>query len=258
MDIVEWNRPGQRRHPWELARFEILYGLFAAAVPPGPGEKLVVDMGCGDGWFAEKLLQRRSDIRIIGVDPAYSGSGLEDRLTAMDERFFIVRTMEAAVALTDGSAAAAILLFDVIEHIEADRDFLTALRQAPFFSGDTTLLVSVPAYPSLFTAHDVFLQHYRRYTARSLQEVLVRAGLVPAKTAYFFAALLPLRWWEKQKEKRGRTKVQEGIGNWKGGPLATHIIRTALLLDFRLSKILAMAGLRLPGLSLYSICKKRA
>ena len=123
--------------------------------------------------------------------------------------------------------AAAVFLFDVIEHTEDDLHFLQEVSGAGFFDSKTALLISVPAFASLFTQHDVFLQHYRRYHAGMLEQVVMKAGFLPQRTAYFFSSLLPLRWWEKRQEARGIIKKQEGIGNWKGGKTVTGMIKGA-------------------------------
>jgi hypothetical protein len=54
------------------------------------------------------------------------------------------------------------------------------------------VLISVPAFQCLFSAHDRFLEHRRRYTAASLDSVITAAGLKPLATRYFFAAILPI------------------------------------------------------------------
>jgi hypothetical protein len=53
-------------------------------------------------------------------------------------------------------------------------------------------LVTVPAFQVLWSAHDVFLEHRRRYTLRGVEAVLRAAGLSVERGCYFYGALFPL------------------------------------------------------------------
>jgi hypothetical protein len=53
------------------------------------------------------------------------------------------------------------------------------------------VLVSVPAYPWLFSTWDQQLQHYRRYTRRGLQQVLEQSGFAVRRCTYAFSYALP-------------------------------------------------------------------
>ena len=64
--------------------------------------------------------------------------------------------------------------FEVLEHIEPDREALGRLND--LVVGGGTLLLSVPAKQWLFTAEDAFQGHVRRYERRELQEKLTAAG----------------------------------------------------------------------------------
>ena len=56
----------------------------------------------------------------------------------------------------------------------------------------TRFIVTVPAFMWLWSAHDVFLQHYRRYTLERIKGVLRAGGLTVESGCYFYAALLPI------------------------------------------------------------------
>lgn len=83
-----------------------------------------------------------------------------------------------------------ICMFDVLEHVDEDVPTLAALRTHLAAGG--RVLVTVPAYPWLWSAHDVFLHHKRRYTSRSLRQALVASGLAVDRITYFNMLLLPL------------------------------------------------------------------
>ena len=64
---------------------------------------------------------------------------------------------------------------------------------------DALVLVTVPAFQALWSGHDVFLEHKRRYTMAGLHRTLGKAGLEVTRSRYFFCALLPaigaMRLW---------------------------------------------------------------
>lgn len=83
-----------------------------------------------------------------------------------------------------------IALLDVLEHIEDDRDTVRVLGALLKPGGH--LLVSVPAFPFLWSAHDVVHHHKRRYVLRDLENTLRDAGLEIRYASYFNTALFPL------------------------------------------------------------------
>ena len=113
------------------------------------------------------------------------------------------------------------------------------------------MLVSTPAYQGLFSAHDRFLRHFRRYAPRDIRHVVEAGGLTVEAAGGLFHSLLPVRMAQVVRERvRPPHAAPEGIGAWQGGPGLTRVLDTALDLDTRLSLAMA-AGDRvlLPGLS---------
>ena len=83
-----------------------------------------------------------------------------------------------------------IVLLDVLEHLADDGAALTALAQRLTPGG--RLLITVPAFPWLWSAHDEAHHHHRRYTRHGLTELLTRNGLRVVHAAYFNFLLFPL------------------------------------------------------------------
>lgn len=83
-----------------------------------------------------------------------------------------------------------ITLLDVIEHIDDDRG---TLRQAANrLNKDGAILVTVPAYAWLWSAHDVVNHHKRRYTQAMLARTITGAGFHIVHLSYFNTLLFPL------------------------------------------------------------------
>jgi hypothetical protein len=157
--------------------------------------------------------------------------------------------------------ASLVLLMDVLEHIDDDRGFLTALRAKPYIGPDTKFLITVPAYQSLFCSHDAFLGHHRRYSNQLLHRLVDSSGLRVLDIGYFFSTLLPVRMLQVFKERTlssTATNRSSGVASWTRGGATAAILRGALVLDWRLSRVLHALGIRLAGLSNYAICATSA
>jgi len=257
MDIIEVNKSNIKRHPWELARFEIILELITNVLPPSEKIKTILDIGCGDCYLAVQLLGRRADIEIIGIDTAYSPDEANEKNKEINnQRFSLFQTLADAKNHLSGKDVECVLLLDVIEHIEDDHFFLQSLATSTIINNETRVLISVPAFQSLFTEHDIFLRHFRRYNKKTLQKTISSAGFIPLTFGYFFSSLLPVRLFRKFREKAGIKKVSRGIGEWNKSKFLTNLFRNYLLFDYKFSRILNKTGIRLPGLSLYCLCKK--
>ena len=139
----------------------------------------VLDIGAGSGIFSRHLLEQGGSSAVC-VDSAYA----EDRL----ESFFgkPVRFVREIIPCD----ADLVLLMDVLEHVDDDVQFIKAGVAGA--AAGAFVLITVPAFQSLFSAHDRFLEHRRRYTIRSLETTVRAAGLEIVSTRYFFALLLPV------------------------------------------------------------------
>jgi hypothetical protein len=118
------------------------------------------------------------------------------------------------------------------------------------------MLVTVPAFQGLFSEHDRFLRHCRRYNLPGLRKTLEAAGLTVVEDGYLFASLLPARLLGNVAEPRGfGTPAPRGIGAWRGGALLTRALTTALRLDNAILLAARRFGITLPGLSAWAVCK---
>lgn len=81
----------------------------------------------------------------------------------------------------------AIGIFDVLEHIENDLDFLKKILW--HLETEGILYLTVPAYQFLWSQEDNFAGHYRRYTLKKLTKLLVDSGFEIKYKTYFFSFL---------------------------------------------------------------------
>lgn len=139
----------------------------------------VLDVGAGSGFFSRHLVAKTTVREVWCVDTGYSND-FDDEVDGSPLRFR--RSL-------DSVDADLVLLMDVLEHVDDDAGLLAEYsRKVPPAS---TFVISVPAFQMLWSSHDEFLEHRRRYTLGQLERVVKRAGLNVDLGCYFFGGLLP-------------------------------------------------------------------
>lgn len=179
------------RHWWYVALRALLSQVWDRYLPSGPLRLL--DVGCGTGANL-KYLDGKADC--FGID-----------LSVEAIQFCLQRgTNRTAVASADRRPVAdnscdAVLLCDVLYH-RAVRDKSVPLREAHrALKPGCLLLVNVPAYQWLYSAHDVHVQTDRRFTRGELCALLQGSRLHVVYCTYWNALLFPaiaaIRLWRK-------------------------------------------------------------
>jgi SAM-dependent methyltransferase len=83
-----------------------------------------------------------------------------------------------------------IYILDVLEHID---DQVAILKSAQnYLTPSGKILVTVPAFEFLWSPHDDFVHHVRRYTKAGLKKVLEDSGYKVERISYFNSILFPL------------------------------------------------------------------
>jgi hypothetical protein len=142
-------------------------------------------------------------------------------------------------------------MLDVLEHIEDDLAFLQH-DVVPRLRPEGHVVMSVPAHPSLFTSHDTFLGHYRRYTRRQLLDVSGKF-FSNNQNGYLFTSLVLVRLLQRVTTSK-TVDAESGIGNWGAGMMVTNLVNYALFIDAFVSRALQTIQVRIPGLTVWTIC----
>lgn len=202
----------------------------------------VLDVGAGSGVFSRQLLDQGLCDSAVCVDPNYVQERREDH---HGKQISFVRSV-------DHSQQKLLLMMDVLEHVDDDIGFLEGYTQSLARGG--RVLITVPAFQFMWSGHDVFLEHRRRYSIQSIEAVIRSAGLTPVKSRYFFGSLFPivavLRMLRRVLLERGATVARSELKvypQWANRLLIQiHDLERRGLFTFN----------RLFGLSVFCICRK--
>lgn len=232
MDLCE-NKQAKFRHPWELSRTDVIINELSKLSIKGN----ILDIGCGDAYFDEKLINEYSDIDYLyGID-----INLQESIH--NEKAHYLNSYDGI----KGKQFDYILLMDVIEHIENDSEFMQSIRN--YIKPDGKILITVPAFQSLYGIHDKELSHFRRYNFKQLNAILKENGFRVVHWNYFYLSLLIVRFFTKNKSLK--------VNTWKEdeNTFKTKLFKGILNADYYVLKFLSKIGIKIGGLSLIAICE---
>jgi SAM-dependent methyltransferase len=145
-----------------------------------PRDARVLDAGCGSGRTLQELVRYGEvtgiELNEEAAELARSRGHGEVRVGRLEELPWPDQSFDLITCL------------DVIEHTPDDRPALAELRRVCRPGG--RLLVTVPAYPSLWSLHDEANHHYRRYSRASLRAAAADTGWVVDRMSSFNSLLL--------------------------------------------------------------------
>lgn len=185
MDAAAYSLAAQAEdeHWWYRGRRAVLKSVLDRYVPRSCQPLSVLEIGCGNGGnlplfstygrvFAIEMDDlARACASNRGIAEVEKGS-LPDRIPFEGDRFDLVTAL------------------DVIEHVEDDRKAMLSLCRLLAPSG--LLVITAPAYMWLWSQHDEFSHHKRRYTRTQLVSLMKAQGLKVHYSTYFNTLLFPL------------------------------------------------------------------
>jgi 2-polyprenyl-3-methyl-5-hydroxy-6-metoxy-1,4-benzoquinol methylase len=208
------------------------------------------DIGGGNGFVAKNLVEH--GIKTVLIEPGIDGCvnaqkrGLE---------YVVCSTLEDAQFKLN--AIPSIGLFDVVEHIEHDIEFLTSIFN--YLENDGLVYITVPAFKNLWSNEDNDAGHYRRYTTSNLNSKLEKIGFKIVYSSYIFSILpIPVFLFRSLPSKLGFHKNSNDVNKYNEEHKAKKgLINNVLnkIWSWELGKI--KVGARIPiGGSCFVVAKK--
>lgn len=199
-------------HFWMRERARLVARLLdRMAATRGAPWQHALELGCGSGGSLP-LLEARAQ-RVAAVDghrrllqQAQAGSG---------------KTVLVQGDVIDTRLGAnqhdLVMALDVIEHVDGHA-FLTEARRLASPGAD--LLLSAPAFPSLWSEMDVMAGHRCRYRWRQMQQELESSGWQPVGHTHFQCLLFPLvyasRHWPGRTARQAERQPSRRLDRWLG------------------------------------------
>ena len=172
----------EEKHWWFVARREIVL-TFIDKYRPKKQYAKILDTGCGTGMILKALTRYG---KVWGIDKsakavAYSKAKVPEA-TILCASFPEEAPRESFDIIT---------VLDVLEHIQEDTKAIHKLKE--LLAPQGILVITVPAFRFLWSAHDDMNEHKRRYTLEELRQKILESDLQVKKISYYNTLLfLPI------------------------------------------------------------------
>jgi SAM-dependent methyltransferase len=232
----------ESRHWWFVGRRSILTWLLERLELPADAKVLEIGSGTGGNLV---MLSRFGQISAMEMDT----TAREIAAKKTDGRFDIRAGHCPEQIPFANEKFDLICLFDVLEHIEDDQGTLDAIGQ--MLSERGRVVLTVPAYQWMWSVHDEFLHHKRRYSREGLRQKIDRARFKVTRLSYFNTMLLPLAVLARIKDRL------LGGGKATGAGIPPTPVNALFTLIFSAERFM-LGGLDLPfGVSLLAVMQKK-
>lgn len=235
----------ERRHFWFRARNRVLEAVLSPLGARMAAGTRALEIGCGTGNTLRVLSRACPRATVVGMDLFAEGF----RHAAQGRARLVQGRLEQSPFRTRFDLVG---LFDVLEHIEDDRQALESIRLLLEPGGH--LVLTVPAGPHLWSAFDTASHHWRRYTRDELQARLEGAGFELRYMTPFMTASYPALWLARKLRSRARSQVERPDDAILAELAIPGWLNAVLDLALRPEGVILRAGGRLPvGTSLLAV-----
>ncbi len=239
----------EERNWWFVSRRHIIARVLRHHLPQhGPQTRKILDAGCGTGINLSLL---REFGEVAGVDNSPLAVGFCTKRNEAD-----VRQADLCNLPFEDGEYDLVTALDVLEHIEDHAQALNEMARVCRTGG--RILLTVPAFPSLWSDHDVVNHHIRRYRPQEFREFVESSGLQISHWSGMNMLLLPVAYsWRTYRNLR---RFFAGDVNPEGPrPDNSHrhpLINSALMAAFKAeAPFIERYGLPL-GLSILCLAEK--
>jgi SAM-dependent methyltransferase len=195
----------------------------------------ILDLGCGSGNLLKNTISEHHDVTGIDILPEavkYCKKRIPDANFLQADATsipFKKKRFDLIIAL------------DVIEHIEDDLNFLKEVRST--LKDDGKIIITAPAYQSLFSKWDRIQGHFRRYSTKKLVSLTEKAGYSITYKNYYNFFLFPIFLISRILE----------LNESNPGKLTNYILKNLIEFEAKLSKIIRYPA----GSTIVLVAKKR-
>jgi len=199
MDRAQYQKFAEvdKHHWWFQARRNIVSSLLRAKWPQPANSLEILDIGTGTGGMVPILA---SWGHLTATEPDRETLALtQERFESLGECATFKQGGWEELELSENHFDL-VTAFDVLEHCQDDREALRKWRT--WLRDDGTLLLTVPAFPSLWGLNDEISHHYRRYTRTTLLQVLAETDFAVSKISYINSLMFVPVWISRNIKDR--------------------------------------------------------
>ena len=186
MDLKELESGVDPKKHWYYQSKKVpLFRYFKKLAQKQSTKLTIIDFGSGSGFFAYELYEAYPEYieEVLLIDIGYTDEELESTKNGKIKKLRYI---------PKGISDCIVIMMDVLEHIEDDYAVLKEIRNAISHNG--YYFITVPAFMSVWSSHDVYLGHYRRYTIRMLKKLLKGCDCEIENQYYIYGSIFPLVW----------------------------------------------------------------
>jgi SAM-dependent methyltransferase len=220
----------ERRGWWFQSLHDHLIAAWRRAAATAPAQPALLDAGCGTGGLLARLALALPQARRFGLDLDPFAAALARASSEAPVAVGSVCAPPFAPASLD-----AVFSADVLCHRGVDpQAALTAIR--PCLRPGGVLVLNLPAYPWLFSAHDRAVDNVRRFARGEVRALLRQCGYGNVRVQYWNSLLFPLMVLKRLARTGGASDVA----------LLPTPLEAAFRAIARAESWLATCGLRFP------------
>ena len=169
----------EENHWWHKSERNILLSLFSIYSKKG----LLLNAGCGTGITSSFL---KKQTKVVNID--ISEKAIKYSLKRNNTNHIICDCSKLSFK---DNIFDTIIADNVIEHVDNDFSVITEFERT--LKRDGVIILSVPTYNFLWTLHDKFAHHKRRYNKDMLMELVKNSNLKIVRVFYWnFILFLPI------------------------------------------------------------------
>ena len=173
----------EETHWWYSALHRLIFQTLEAELPDWR-EKEIVDVGCGTGAILKQLGNPGKN---VGIDLAPEAVSFCRQRGLNNVQQGDIHALPFLDASFDAVICSSVLYHQWVSDVEgAIREMHRVLRPGG------TLLIVVPAFPFLHSAHDEAVMTARRFRKREIQQLLEKQNFKIRRLTYWTTLLFPL------------------------------------------------------------------
>jgi SAM-dependent methyltransferase len=213
---------------WFTARNQLIQWLAKSYLQQA---ETYLEVGCGTGFVLKMIGETFPDWKMHATEVQPKGIEFAKQRVSKNVTFF---QMDAC-AIPFRQEFDVVGAFDVIEHIQEDTkaisEIYASLKPNGFF------ILSIPQHMFLWSKYDELSFHFRRYSAKEIEEKLKKEGFTIIKSTSFNSILLPLMLLSRYLKKTDNEKKVDIMDELRLSTFVNSILSSALKLEFLLMRM---------------------